>query len=65
MKEVEARRQAEEKRMTQEQIRVAKAAPWSQSNSTLGMSLTDIQKAEKERKAQETALEVQRLQVKL
>lgn len=57
------KRLAEERRIQQEQIRTAKAAPWSQSNSTLGMSLADIQKAEKEKRAHEAALQMQRLQV--
>ncbi|XP_018572065.1 GRB10-interacting GYF protein 2 [Anoplophora glabripennis] len=63
-KELEARKQAEERRIQQEQIRTAKAAPWSQSSSTLGMSLADIQKSEREKRAQETALQMQRLQEK-
>lgn len=57
------RKQAEERRIQQEQIRTAKAAPWSQSGSSLGMSLADIQKAEREKRAQEAALQMQRLQV--
>ncbi|CAG9766953.1 unnamed protein product [Ceutorhynchus assimilis] len=58
----EERQKAEERR--QEQLSMAKAAPWSQANSTFGMSLADIQKAEKERKAQEAAaLQAQRIQL--
>ncbi|XP_060532401.1 GRB10-interacting GYF protein 2 isoform X2 [Cylas formicarius] len=60
-KEAEEKQRAEEKR--QEQLMLAKAAPWSQSNSALGMSLTEIQKAEKERKLQEVALQQQRAQL--
>ncbi|KAJ8952441.1 hypothetical protein NQ318_014533 [Aromia moschata] len=63
-KEMEARRQAEERRIQQEQLRITKAAPWSQSGSNLGMNLADIQKAEREKRAQEAALQVQRLQEK-
>lgn len=63
LKEAEARRQAEEKRLQQEQLRIAKAAPWSQSNSSLGLSLTEIQKAEREKRAHDAALQLQRLQV--
>lgn len=65
MKDVEARRQAEEKRLQQEQLRIAKVAPWSHSNSTLGMSLTDIQKAEREKRAQDAAIQLQKLQVRI
>ncbi|XP_066257263.1 GIGYF family protein Gyf [Euwallacea similis] len=59
-REREERQRAEERRL--EQLSLAKAAPWSQANSTFGMSLTEIQKAEKERKAQEAALQAQRAQ---
>lgn len=44
-------------------MRVAKAAPWCQSGSGLEMSLAEIQKAERERRAQEAALQMQRMQV--
>lgn len=63
IKEAEAHRQAEEKRLHQEQLRIAKVAPWSQSNSTLGMSLAEIQKAEREKRAQDAAIHLQKLQV--
>lgn len=63
LKDAEARRQAEEKRLQQEQIRIAKIAPWSHSSCTLGMSLTEIQKAEREKRAQDAAIELQKLQV--
>nr|XP_023030042.1 GIGYF family protein CG11148 [Leptinotarsa decemlineata] len=60
--EEEKRLQAEERRMQAEQIRLAKAAPWSQSNLNLGMSLAEIQKAEREKRAIDAALQMQRLQ---
>lgn len=63
IKDAEARRLAEEKRLQQEQLRIAKVAPWSHSNSTLGMSLAEIQKAEREKRAQDAAIEQQKLQV--
>lgn len=64
LKEAEFRKQAEEKRLQQELIRNAKAAPWSQSSSTLGMSLAEIQKAEREKRAVEAAIQIQKLQVR-
>lgn len=64
IRELEEKRQAEEKKLVQEQIRIAKAAPWSQSSSTLGMSLADIQKAEREKRAQEV-LQMHRLQIQV
>lgn len=60
-REREERQKAEERR--QEQLSMAKVAPWSQANSSFGMSLADIQKAEKERKAQEAVLQAQRTQM--
>ncbi|XP_019770094.2 GRB10-interacting GYF protein 2 isoform X2 [Dendroctonus ponderosae] len=60
-REREERQRVEERR--QEQISMAKAAPWSQANSTFGMSLTEIQKAEKERKAQDAVLQAQKAQM--
>lgn len=63
IKEAEARRLAEEKRLHQEQLRIAKVAPWSHSNSALGLSLADIQKAEREKRAQDAAIQLQKLQV--
>ncbi|KAJ8911843.1 hypothetical protein NQ315_003321, partial [Exocentrus adspersus] len=63
-KEMETKRQAEERKIQYEQMRTAKAAPWSQPNSSLGMSLADIQKSEREKRAQEAALQIQRLQEK-
>lgn len=60
-REREERQRAEERR--QEQISMAKAAPWSQANSTFGMSLAEIQKAEKERKAQDAILQAQKVQM--
>ncbi|CAH1173798.1 unnamed protein product [Phaedon cochleariae] len=64
LQERESRRHDEEKRLQQEQIRMAKAAPWSQPNANSGMSLTEIQKAEKERKAIDQAIQIQRMQEK-
>ncbi|XP_050307829.1 GIGYF family protein Gyf-like isoform X2 [Anthonomus grandis grandis] len=60
-REREERQRAEERRLEQQAL--TKIAPWSQSNSTFGMSLAEIQKAEKERKAQEVALQAQRAQM--
>ncbi|VEN53124.1 unnamed protein product [Callosobruchus maculatus] len=66
-KKLEEQRKAEEQQRSEEerlrvereletkrdqQARVAKTAPWSQSNSTAGMSLAEIQKAEREKRAQ-------------
>ncbi|KAF7270533.1 GIGYF family protein Gyf isoform X2 [Rhynchophorus ferrugineus] len=61
-REKEERQRAEERR--QEQISLTKSAPWSQANSNLGLSLAEIQKAEKEKKAQEAALAQKALQEK-
>lgn len=38
------------------QVKLAKAAPWSQSNNTHGTSLAEIQKAEREKRAEQVAL---------
>lgn len=38
------------------QTKLAKAAPWSKSNNTHGTSLAEIQKAEKEKRAEQAAL---------
>ncbi|CAH0559994.1 unnamed protein product [Brassicogethes aeneus] len=63
-REREERNKAAEKRLAQqEQARQAKAAPWCQSNSTAGASLAEIQKAEREKRAQEAALQLQRQQL--
>lgn len=61
-KEMEERQRNEEKSAFQDQSRIAKIAPWSQSNSNAGMSLADIQKAEREKRAQEAALQLQKQQ---
>ena len=65
MKEREEKKQAEAVRLAQTQAArgAAKSAPWSQSNFTPGLNLTDIQKAEKEKRAQETALQIQKQQL--
>ncbi|XP_030747208.1 GIGYF family protein CG11148 isoform X2 [Sitophilus oryzae] len=60
-REREERQKAEERRL--EQLSLAKSAPWSQSNSSLGLSLAEIQKAEKEKKAQEVASQAKRAQL--
>lgn len=57
----EKRLKAEETRR-QEQLSMTKAAPWSQANSTSGTSLAEIQKAEKERKAQDAIIQAQKAQ---
>ncbi|CAG9864477.1 unnamed protein product [Phyllotreta striolata] len=62
LKEKEARRQEEEKRLQQEHQRQAKAAPWCQANSNMGLSLAEIQKAEREKRAIDAALQIQRQQ---
>ncbi|XP_028155710.2 GRB10-interacting GYF protein 2 isoform X2 [Diabrotica virgifera virgifera] len=64
IKEREIRRLEEEKRLQQEQLRLAKAAPWSQANANMGLSLAEIQKAEREKRAFDAALQQQRLQEK-
>lgn len=38
------------------QIKLTKAAPWCQSNNTHGASLAEIQKAEREKRAEQAAL---------
>lgn len=69
MQKEREQREREEKRLKveetrrQEQLSMTKAAPWSQANSTLGTSLAEIQKAEKERKAQEAIIQAQKAQV--
>lgn len=40
----------------QNSMPLSKAAPWSQSNTTLGMGLEEIQKAEKLKRAEQAAL---------
>ncbi|KAL1506342.1 hypothetical protein ABEB36_005725 [Hypothenemus hampei] len=57
-REREEKLKVEERRF--EQHSLYKAAPWSQANSTVGTSLAEIQKAEKERRAQEAALQAQK-----
>lgn len=37
-------------------VKLTKAAPWSHSNNTHGASLADIQKAEREKRAEQVAL---------
>lgn len=43
-------------------IKLAKAAPWSQSNTSHGTSLAEIQKAEREKRAEQAALLQQKIQ---
>ncbi|RZC32532.1 PERQ amino acid-rich with GYF domain-containing protein 2 [Asbolus verrucosus] len=64
-KEREEKKQAEAARLAQSQAARAasKTAPWCQSNFTQGVNLTDIQKAEKEKRAQEAALQLQKQQL--
>ncbi|XP_056635586.1 GRB10-interacting GYF protein 2 isoform X1 [Diorhabda sublineata] len=64
LKDRELRRLEEEKRLQQEQLRLAKAAPWTQANANMGLSLAEIQKAEREKKAIDAALHIQRIQEK-
>nr|CAI5830189.1 unnamed protein product [Callosobruchus analis] len=70
-RKAEEQQRAEEERLRVEreletkrdqQARVAKSAPWSQSNSTAGMSLAEIQKAEREKRAQDAVIQMQKLQ---
>lgn len=43
-------------------VKLAKAAPWSQSNTSHSTSLAEIQKAEREKRAEQTALLQQKIQ---
>ncbi|KAI4463064.1 grb10 interacting gyf protein [Holotrichia oblita] len=47
-------------KQTQDAAKVSKAAPWSQSNVSSGPSLADIQKAEREKRAEQVYLQQQR-----
>ncbi|KAK5644037.1 hypothetical protein RI129_007882 [Pyrocoelia pectoralis] len=54
-KEEQLRRQAEHNRL-ENNVKVSRNAPWSQANSTPELSLADIQKAEREKRAEQAAL---------
>lgn len=61
-KEEQLRRQAEHNRL-ENNVKVSRNAPWSQANSTPELSLADIQKAEREKRAEQAALlQMQRAQ---
>ncbi|EFA01526.1 hypothetical protein TcasGA2_TC007086 [Tribolium castaneum] len=63
-KEKEEKKLAEVAKLNQSQARGAsKTAPWCQSNFTSNLNLTDIQKAEKEKRAMEAALQLQKQQL--
>ncbi|GJQ65513.1 hypothetical protein Trydic_g7614 [Trypoxylus dichotomus] len=49
-------------KQTQEPTKLTKIAPWSQSNVSSGPSLADIQKAEREKRAEQVLLQQQRAQ---
>lgn len=62
-KEREEQVKKEAIRQAQEQaIKNAKAAPWSQAGSMQGLSLSEIQKLEKERKVQELMMQQKQMQ---
>ncbi|XP_031339420.1 GRB10-interacting GYF protein 2 isoform X2 [Photinus pyralis] len=61
-KEEQLRRQAEQNRI-ENSNKASRSAPWSQANSTPELSLADIQKAEREKRAEQAALlQMQRAQ---
>lgn len=60
-KEKEEKKQAEAARLHAAKG-ASKTAPWCQSNFTPGLNLTDIQKAEKEKRASEVASQIQKQQ---
>jgi lysyl-tRNA synthetase class I len=64
-KEREEKKQVEISRLVQNQGNrgASKSAPWCQSNFPQGVNLTEIQKAEKEKRAQESALQIQKQQL--
>lgn len=56
-REEQARKHAEmTKQVQQNSAPLSKAAPWSQSNTTMGTSLEEIQKAERQKRAEQVAL---------